>query len=125
MASWNSLSDIRLKKNIKTIDSSLDKVLKLRGVNYEWKDADSKEQGTRMGFIAQEAEAIIPEVVNTGGEYLSMQYAPITALLVEAVKEQQKIIEKLQQENKNLEEKLNKLDDLQTQIDDLKRIISK
>ena len=125
IASWNSLSDIRLKKNIKTIDSSLNKVLKLRGVNYEWKESDSNEKGIRMGFIAQEAEAVIPEVVNKEGEYLSMQYAPITALLVEAVKEQQKTIEKLQEENKKLEEKLNKVDDLQKQIDELKELMKK
>ncbi len=121
--SWENLSDSRLKKNVTTISSPLDKVLKLRGVNYEWKDTESKEKGMRMGFIAQEAEVVVPEVVNTEGEYLSMQYAPLTALLVEAVKEQQKIIEKLQEENKSLEEKLDKVDDLQKQIDQLKELM--
>ncbi|MCB9248226.1 MAG: hypothetical protein H6613_06630 [Ignavibacteriales bacterium] len=43
-----------------------------------------------MGFIAQEADKVIPEVVDDSGEYFTMQYAPITALLVEAVKEQNK-----------------------------------
>ena len=55
-----------------------------------------------MGFIAQEVMEIIPEVVDNGGDYYSMQYAPITALLVEAVKEQQKMIEVLKTEIEEL-----------------------
>jgi hypothetical protein len=95
---WND-SDERLKKNIVTIPNALSKVLHLRGVNYEWKDPNSSEKGAKMGFIAQEAEKVIPEVVssNEGGTY-SMQYAPVTAVLVEAVKEQQKQIESLKAE---------------------------
>jgi hypothetical protein len=92
---WNNLSDARLKKNIVTIADPLEKVMKLRGVNFEWKDEDALEKGTRFGFLAQEAEEIIPEVVNNTGEYWSMQYGPISALLVEAMKEQQKQIETL------------------------------
>jgi hypothetical protein len=46
-----------------------------------------------MGFIAQEVEEIIPEVVSNGGDSYSMQYSPLTALLVEAVKEQQSLID--------------------------------
>jgi aspartate/methionine/tyrosine aminotransferase len=52
--------------------------------------------GTKMGFIAQEAENIIPEVVNSKNDHYTMLYAPITALLVEAMKEQQKQIESQQ-----------------------------
>jgi hypothetical protein len=122
---WETLSDSRLKKNVVTLENSLDKVLKLRGVNFEWKESDSKEKGIRMGFIAQEAEAIVPEVVNTEGEYLLMQYAPITALLVEAIKEQQKVINELKEKNNDLEKKLDKVEDLQMQINDLKRIMNK
>ncbi len=94
---WND-SDERLKKNITTIPNALEKVLKLRGVNYEWKDPNSTEKGVLMGFIAQEAENVIPEVVSKESSSYSMQYAPITAVLVEAMKEQQKQIETLKAE---------------------------
>lgn len=104
---WND-SDERLKKNIVTIPNALSKVLHLRGVNFEWKDPNSSEKGMRMGFIAQEAEKLIPEVVgNEGGAY-SMQYAPVTAVLVEAVKEQQKQIESLKAELEGIKELLKK-----------------
>lgn len=110
---WNNDSDRRLKKNINTIPSALEKVQKLRGVNFEWKDIENHSKGVKMGFIAQEANEIIPEVVSKSGEYYSMQYAPITALLVEAVKEQEirfktqeSRIEELEQENKKLAEEV-------------------
>jgi hypothetical protein len=101
---WND-SDGRLKRNVETIPAALEKVMKLHGVNFEWKETENREPGVQMGFIAQEAEAVIPEVVDaTDGRY-SMQYAPITALLVEAVKEQQKIIQEQQKRIEALEEK--------------------
>jgi len=85
---WNAGSDRRLKKNIETIPNALEKLNNLRGVNFEWRDTKTHSKGLKMGFIAQEAKEVIPEVVSKRGEYYSMQYAPITALLVEAVKEQ-------------------------------------
>lgn len=87
---WTVSSDARLKTNIQTINDGLEKVLKLRGVTFDWKDGN----GGDMGFIAQEAKDIIPEVVSTDQEgYYSMRTASITGVLVEAVKEQQKQIE--------------------------------
>ena len=71
-----------------------------------------------MGFIAQEVEPVIPEVVSNDGAQYSMQYAPITALLVEAIKEQQKEIEELKLKNKEI-------DALKAEIELLKKLISK
>jgi hypothetical protein len=108
---WND-SDEKLKKNIKTIESPLKKVLALRGVNYEWKDTTNHDKGLQIGFIAQETVKILPEVVSNNGGTYAMQYAPITALLVEAVKEQQKKIDDLELLNnriKQLEEQNKKL----------------
>jgi hypothetical protein len=96
IGAWYNASDISLKENIHTIPNALERVQELRGVNYEWIDKDNGEEGLQMGFIAQEAIDVIPEVVNGDTEIYSMQYAPITALLVEAMKEQQKMIEKQQ-----------------------------
>ena len=95
---WYNDSDRRLKKNIEKIPDALEKLNNLRGVNFEWRDTENHFKGLQMGFIAQEAKEVIPEVVEKKGEYYSMQYAPITALLVEAVKEQQKMIDELKKE---------------------------
>ncbi|MCB9211664.1 MAG: tail fiber domain-containing protein [Ignavibacteriales bacterium] len=96
---WFNDSDERLKQNILTISSALEKVKKLRGVNYEWKDKERYSKGVQMGFIAQEVEKVIPELVENTNDHYSMQYAPVTALLVEALKEQQKTIEELKKQN--------------------------
>ncbi len=96
-------SDRRYKKEIKTLESSLDKVLQLRGVNYymnteEFPDYKFSEE-LQIGFIAQEVETILPELVVTHSDgYKSMDYMKVTPLLVEAVKEQQEIIEGLRKE---------------------------
>lgn len=110
-AAWINTSDLRLKRNVETINGALDKILKLRGVSFDWKDPEKK--GRQIGFIAQEAKEIIPEVVlgSEETEY-SMQYAPITAVLVEAMKEQQTQIEELKAENELLKQKLNEIIEL-------------
>lgn len=113
---WNSYSDFRLKKDIATIPNALAKVQQLRGINYRWKDSQHMSDGLQMGFIAQEAVKVIPEVVNTEGEYYSMQYAPITALLVEAVKE-------LKAENDALKAEVESLRRLQTQLNEMQEQI--
>jgi hypothetical protein len=108
-SAWNTPSDQRLKKNIATISGALDRVLKLRGVTYEWKDPERHggESGRQMGFIAQEAKEVIPEVVSGGdaGEY-AVAYGPVVALLVEAIKEQAAQNQRLEQRNRELEERL-------------------
>jgi len=95
---WVTVSDERLKKDIKPIPNALDKVMKLRGVNFQWKDPDTYSPGVKMGIIAQEAKDIIPEVVHKNSESYSTEYGPITALLIEAVKEQEKELDSLEEE---------------------------
>lgn len=80
-------SDERLKKDILTIENALDMVLGLRGVRYSWKDVERFGTQTEIGFIAQEVEDIIPEVVRDNGEYLTLNTKNIVAVVVEAVKE--------------------------------------
>lgn len=104
---WSNVSDKKFKKNIETIANPLDKVKQLRGVNFEWNDPKKFESGIQMGFIAQEVEKVIPEVVRIKEGDYAMQYAPVTALLVEAIKEQQKQIENLNVEILKLKKKLN------------------
>ena len=96
---WNAASDARLKKNVSTIENALDIVDNLRGVWFDWKDTE--REGREIGFIAQEVQEILPEVVNANGKFLGMQYSKITALLVEAIKE-------LKAENEDLKATLGK-----------------
>lgn len=98
-----TVSDIRLKDNVVTIDNALDKVCKLRGVEYTWNKGSRKD--TRdLGVIAQEVEKVLPEIVkekkmplidDSDTTYKSVDYEKITAVLVEAVKEQQAQIDEL------------------------------
>jgi len=89
-------SDLRIKENIVTIDSALDKIMKLRGVYYTRKDISIQRQ---IGIIAQEIEEILPEVVltdNSEEKIKSVAYGNITALLIEGMKEQKRIIDSQQ-----------------------------
>jgi hypothetical protein len=108
-----SYSDARLKENVFTIDNALDKVLKLRGVYYNRIDDESKKR--KLGVIAQEIEKVIPEVVleNPGGEdkvpVLTVEYGTITALLIEAMKDQQTLIKDQASRIEKLEALVDKL----------------
>ena len=93
-------SDVRFKKNISTLMNALDRVTKLRGVSYDWKkDAFPEKQFSRekqIGFIAQEIEQGFPELVSTGADgYKGVDYARLTPVLVEAVKELHEMNKKL------------------------------
>ncbi len=99
-------SDARLKDNIATIDDALDKVLQMHGVTYNFIDAKRFGSSRQMGFLAQDLEQVVPEAVSSGGEYKSVNYQVLVALLAEAVKEQQKQIAEQKHQNENLKETL-------------------
>lgn len=89
-------SDRRLKDNIQTIENALDKVVSLRGVTYTRNDKEDKSQ--KVGVIAQEVQEILPQVVFEQEDgILGVSYGNITAVLIEAIKEQQTQIEELKQ----------------------------
>ena len=91
---FSSYSDLRLKENVVKIDNTLDKVLKLDGVHYNWIADEQKK--TQVGFIAQRVEEIFPELINKSNDgYKTVNYLGMTAVLLEAIKEQQKQIEEL------------------------------
>jgi hypothetical protein len=105
-------SDLRFKTNITPIENPLQKVLQLRGVNFDWnKNAfpdRSFSESKAIGFIAQEVEKVLPEVVQTektAEGYKAVQYDKVVALLVEAIKEQQKQIDSLKVELKKQRKK--------------------
>ena len=111
-----------MKKEITTINGALDKVLKLRGVTYYWKNReemaaakgenpDSLVYGygdnLQIGVIAQELEEVLPELVNTDSQgFKSVDYVGIAPVLIEAIKE-------LKAEK----------DDLQKQVDELRKMV--
>jgi hypothetical protein len=83
----------------------LDKVKQLRGVTFNWKDK-TKDSTQQIGFIAQEVEKIFPQLVKTDKDGMkSVAYSNITAVLVEAVKEQQQQIDELKREIDELKKK--------------------
>ena len=81
---YNSSSDKRLKKNIKTVSGALDAVNALRGVSFEWKEGGAKS----IGLIAQEVQEILPEIISADDNgYLGIKYTNVIGVLVEAIKE--------------------------------------
>ena len=86
----------------------MDKVLKLEGVYYNMKEGHSPNEDhtrPRVGVLAQDVQKILPEVVTYAEEedMYSVDYGNITAVLIEAIKDQQKIIESLSERISKLE----------------------
>lgn len=101
---YNWSSSIRWKENIKPITDALKKVMQLSGVYYDWtKDGSGERQ---IGMIAEDVGKVLPEIVGMdpdNPEYaVGMDYARLSAVLVEAIKEQQRQIEELKAEIKSL-----------------------
>ena len=81
-----AFSDERLKDDVEVISNALDKVGAIRGVTYRRNDHDSCER--HAGVIAQEVEAVLPEVIREHESgYKTVAYGEMVGLLVEAVKE--------------------------------------
>ena len=88
----NSVSDVRTKENIVTVESGLDLVSQLRGV---WYNKIGKED-RKVGVIAQEVEEVLPEVVNTDEDGMkSVDYSKMVGVLIEAIKELKQEIDEL------------------------------
>jgi hypothetical protein len=105
--SHGAISDQRLKENVTNITGSIDLIKSLRGVNFTW--IDNPDAGNQIGFIAQEVEEHVPEIVINDAEeesvmpdgsiqthYKHVEYGKLVPVLVEAIKEQQAMIEALQ-----------------------------
>ena len=93
--SWETYSSRRWKTNIQTLHGALEKVEQLRGVSYDLKASGKHE----VGVIAEEVGAVVPEVVSfeeNGKDARGVDYSRLTALLIEATKEQQREIQQQQ-----------------------------
>ena len=87
---FDSLSDVNLKTNVVVIDNPLDKVVQLRGVNFDWKE----DNRPSMGVIAQEVAEVLTQLVH-GYETKTVNYNGLIGLLIECVKKQQEEIDEL------------------------------
>lgn len=129
LTAWQNVSDSRLKKNVVTIDGALSKVKQLRGVEYNfdktnYPDVNFDTQTKQLGFIAQEVEKVFPNIVREANMFSSpgtndngitrdqhvyqvktLSYTLLVPVLVEAIKEQQSIIEQLEKRIEALENK--------------------
>jgi hypothetical protein len=113
-----NLSDARHKKNVQSIDNNaLDRILRLRPVSYEWIDPiDKGMEGKQLGFIAQEVETILPEVVITQDDEektKGLKSSEIIPVLVKAIQEldakHEKHVQDLKSENEALKKEIEKL----------------
>jgi len=110
----NVSSDRRLKKEIAHIDYGIETIKKMRPVHYKWKD-ESLGQRKQLGFIAQDLQSVLPEVVSKSNiskkdlrdrgqtksemeETYGVYYNEIIPVLVKAIQDQQEQIEALQAE---------------------------
>ena len=94
---WNTYSSRRWKTNIHPLENALSKVEQLRGVSYDLKDSGKHE----IGVIAEEVGQVVPEVVSyeqNGKDATGLDYSRLTALLIEAVKQQQQEISTLRRQ---------------------------
>jgi len=114
-SAYLNLSDRRLKTNIQPLENSLQKILQMNGITFNWdknragtKNLDSKNH---LGFLAQEIETVLPQVVYTAEveeKTKMVAYGDLVPVLVQAIKERQQLIE-----------------DMQRQIDDLTLLVAK
>lgn len=88
----NTSSDVALKQDIVTIPDAASIISAMRGVNFGWKNGGRKS----IGVVAQEVEEILPEIVATDENGLkAVNYAALTGVLIEAVKDLQAQVAKL------------------------------
>lgn len=90
---FNSLSDSTFKSNVKNIENPFDIVNDLQGVSFNWKNTEKKS----YGFVAQDIEKILPEIINNS-DYKTVNYAAIIPFLLEAIKKLKQEVDQLKQQ---------------------------
>jgi hypothetical protein len=98
-------SDSRLKENVTPIVNPIEKISQIGGYTYDWIPMEGihENEGHDVGVIAQEIEAILPEIVTTRDNgYKAVKYERLVALLIECVKDQQIQIDELKNKLDNI-----------------------
>jgi len=133
-------SDKELKKNINALPYGIAQVMAMQPISWEWKD--ERLPGVSLGFLAQDMEKIIPEVVvkpteadyksaeeakengrEAGTPAMGMKYAELIPVLTKAIQEQQAQIETLQAENTALQAKVTALETLRAEVEQIKAML--
>lgn len=104
---YSSISDKRMKKDFRLIGSVLPKVLDLQTKSYLYQSEDASHQRS-IGFIAQEVEKLFPELVsyNKQDDLYGVNYAGFSVVAIKAIQEQQELIQRVQKENRDLQNEL-------------------
>ena len=88
VAFYGQSSDATLKDNITILESSLEKLMGIRGTEYDWKEGNKSYTGHDIGVIAQDVEKVLPEAVSTKPDGTKgVHYNKLIPLLIEAVKD--------------------------------------
>ena len=111
MYSHSHYSDIRMKQDVEDLTNVLANVLQLRAVTFNWNTDEYPDMGfgnqPQIGFLAQDIEQVYPELVSVDPNGFKMvDYAGLTPILLEAIKEQQAAIDELQLKNDELKNRL-------------------
>jgi len=123
-------SDQRFKKNVKSIDNALAKTQQLNGYTYNWNKLAKKQKGItneeeQVGVLAQELEEVFPQLVKTDEYgYKAVNYAALTAVLIEAVKELSAEVTNLKAENTELKAEFSKVASLEAKINLIEKLLT-
>ena len=121
-------SDERLKENVTPISNAIAKVKQIRGVEFDWikNDEVHHNEGHDIGVIAQEIEKVLPEIITTKKSgYKGVKYDKIVALLIQAVKEQQKEIEELKEKSHEPQNYREECEQMKKEVSKLKIKVNK
>ncbi len=129
-SSWVTPSDKRLKKNIKPVRDALEKLLRLQPVQFQYNSTyervfskDSQEGKTHTGFVAQEYAREFPEDVQKlkASDYLLLDPSAIPPMNVRAIQQLHEENLRLKNENRSLEERIEKLEKLEERLDQIEK----
>ncbi len=105
---YAQLSDRRVKKNIQPLPQTLEKLMQLQPVSYHYRD-QPEDSGKSLGFIAQEVEALFPQLVHQQGEYKALYYSEFSVVAIQALQEQQAHLKLLQEQIEILKNQVEEL----------------
>ncbi|MEQ9405648.1 MAG: tail fiber domain-containing protein [Cyclobacteriaceae bacterium] len=123
-------SDARFKKNVKSIENALSKTSQLNGYTYNWNKLAKKQKGItsdkeQVGVLAQELEEVFPQLVKTDEDgYKAVNYAALTAVLIEAVKELSAEVNSLKAENTKLKSEFSRVASLEAKINLIEKLLT-
>ena len=131
VGAYNNVSDARYKTNITGLTHALDKIMAMRGVEFDWRTNAFPQMkfdhGTQLGFVAQEIKKVLPEVVSQDAQgYYSIAYSKVIPVLVEAIKDQENIMEQQQAAiERETKEKNTEIQNLKQSVSELKAAVSR